>query len=159
MKHLLNILTFIFISVSVFGQTDSTIIGKYSFVERKGIPFKPNEQIGSAHLLSFPDTTIKYSLQLEYNDNAVLQIDTVVNSLGVKPAQKWLGKWEVKNDTLYITFTESSMLWLSIEKEPSLTIEKLTSQINYQFVFQIYNNRIYGVELVNDESKIIYTKE
>ncbi len=158
-------MTFIFISVSVFGQTDSTIIGKYSFVEQKGIHVEPGVSIGNAHVTSYishVDTTIKYSLILDSNYNSTLEIDTTVGIfLGFRPKLKWYGKWEIINDTLLITFTELSTLWpYSVNGEtPTPTIEKMTNQIIFDFLIKTYDNRIYGLELVSDERKITYTKE
>jgi hypothetical protein len=158
-------MTFIFISVSVFGQTDSTIIGKYSFVEEKGIHGEPGVSIGNAHVTSYishVDTTIKYSLLLDSNYNSTLEIDTTVTIfLGFRPKLKWYGKWEIINDTLLITFTELSMLWpFTVNGETTTpTIEKMKSQIIYEFAIKTYDNRIYGLELVNDERTITYIKE
>jgi hypothetical protein len=165
MKHLLNILTFIFISVSVFGQPDSILVGKYSFVEQRGIHVEPGAWISNSHVTSYithADTTIEYSLLLDSNYNSILIIDTTFGIFsGLPPYLKWYGKWEKINDTLLITFTELYTLWpYSFNGEtPTPTIEKMTSQIIFEFVIKTYDNRIYGLELINDEVTIIYTKE
>jgi hypothetical protein len=158
-------LSFIFISVSVFGQTDSTIIGKYNFVERKGIPFEPGDFIGSSHLreyISRVDTTIEYSLLLDSNYNSTLEIDTTVGIfVGFTPKLKWYGKWEIINDTLLITFTElSTQCPFSVNGEATTpTIKKMKSQIILEFLIKTYDSRIYGLELVNDEGTITYIKQ
>lgn len=70
-------------------------------------------------------------------------------------------KWEIIADTLLITFTELSTLWpLTVNGETTTpTIEKMPSQITFEFVIKTYDDRIYGLELVNDEGTITYTKE
>lgn len=142
-------------------KSDSSIIGKYSFVEQKGYPLKPGEIIGSAHLIAFVfDTTIEYSLLIDSNYHSSLEIDTTIGTLkGSKPKLKWYGKWEIINDTLLITFTEVTTLWpISVNGEtPTPTIEKMTSPIIFEFLIKTNENHIYGLELVNDEETTVYT--
>lgn len=165
MKQLFSLLTFIFISSSVTEQTDSVIIGKYTFIEQKGIHGEPGMWVGNNHVtsyVSYVDTTITCSLLLNINHSSVLQIDTAVGLLiGFNPERKWLGKWEIINDTLIIKFYESSTLWpfSGAGEKTNLTIEKMTSQIIFEFVIKTYDNRIYGLELVNDNGTITYKKE
>lgn len=165
MKHAINILTFIFISVSVFGQTDSTIIGKYSFVEQKGYPFEPGELNGSSHLIEYishVDTTIEYTLLLDSNYNSTLEIDTTIGMfIGFRPKLKWYGKWEIINNILLITFTElSTQCPFPVNGEATIpTIIKMTNQIILEFLIKTYDSQIYGLELVNDEGTITYRKQ
>lgn len=149
-----------------FGQSDSLIIGEYTFVEQKGIHVVPGLSDVDFHptsYISHIDITITNSLLLDNNHNAVLQIDTTsAGQFGfIKPELKWHGKWEIINDTLVIKFTASSTLWpfYFVEEKITPTIEKMTNQIIFMFVIKTYNNRIYGLEFVNNESSITYRKE
>lgn len=95
MKQIFNILAFIFISVSVFGQTDSILVGNYSFVEQRGIHVEPGMSIGDLHVTSYishVDTTITYSLLLDSNYKTTLEIDTTFGTfIGFTPKLKWYG--------------------------------------------------------------------
>jgi hypothetical protein len=165
MKRLLNILPFIFISTSLFGQTDSLIIGEYSHVEHKGLHFVPGSSSGDLHWTSYIshiDTIIKHSLLLDTNHRAVLQTDTLFGFFAdFGPKIKLLGHWKRLNDTLHITFSESSTLWqfyVNGEK-PTPMIETLTTQITQKFVLAFYDDRILNLVQVQEEMFCIYTKE
>ena len=161
MNHSFIILIFIFISVSAFGQSDSLIVGKYSFVQEKGIHTVPGAIHGNLHYLPYissVDTTITHSLQLEANYTSILRIDTVVGVKGFSfaPELKWNGKWEIINDTLIVKLTELSTDYSNVHyfgEKPIPTIETMASPISFKFLVEYFDNRIYELVLVNDEDR------
>jgi hypothetical protein len=158
-------------TASAVGQTDSTIIGKYTFVQQKGIHVVPGISYGDFHptsYISHVDTTITKSVQLDSHHNSVLQIDTAVGVTGFNfaPELKWHGKWELINDTLIVKLTELSTYYpntISFDGEKEVPIiENLRDQIVLSFVIKTYDNRIYGIyglELINEEETITYRKQ
>lgn len=164
MKQIFIILTFIFISASAVGQSDSLIAGIYIHVEQRGIHIVSGQSFGDIHptsYISHVDTTITNTISLDINHNVVLQIDTLFGGwTGFVPERKWFGQWQLENDTLYITFSESSTLWPSpTEENPSPIIEKLPIQIVQKFVFELYGNRIHAMMTVQEQLNWIYAKE
>jgi hypothetical protein len=155
-------------TATVVGQADSTIIGKYTFVQEKGIHTMPGAIHGNLHYLPYTfqvDTTITSSLQLESNHNSILYIDTVLSSvIGISfaPELKWNGKWEIINDTLIVKLTELSTDYSNVHyfgEKPIPTIETMASSIIFKFLIEYFNNRIYELSLVNDEDRITYIKQ
>jgi hypothetical protein len=165
MKHSFIIPIFIFISVSLFGQPDSLIIGEYSRVEHKGLHFVPGSSSGDLHWTSYIshiDTIITHSLLLDTNHKAVLRTDTLFGVFAdFGPKIKLLGQWKLLNDTLHITFSELLTLWpiLVNGEKPTPMIETLTTQITQKFVLEFYDARILNLVLLQEELFCIYTKE
>lgn len=154
-------------TATVVGQTDSTITGKYTFVQEKGIHTYPGAIHGNLHYLPYTfqvDTTITSSLQLELNHNSILHIDTVFSAVGFSfaPELKWNGKWEILNDTLIVELTELFTDYSNVHyfgEKPITTIETMASPIIFKFRIEYFDNRIYELILESDESTITYTKE
>lgn len=153
-------------TATAIGQADSAIIGKYTFVQEKGIHTMPGAIHGNLHYLPYTfqvDTTITSSLQLESNHNSILHIDTVLITIGISfsPELKWIGKWEIINDTLFVKLTELSTDYSNVHyfgEKPIPTIETMASPIIFKFLIEYFDNRIYELLLVLDEDRITYIK-
>jgi hypothetical protein len=170
MKQLFHILPFILIATSIIGQTDSLICGEYTCVEEKGLHYVPGFTlqlldgtfVSGTPYVSHVDTTITHELSLELNHNVVLQIDTLVGAISflIVPERKLLGQWQLENDTLYMTFSETLTSWpfYQISKAPTPIIEKLPAQITQKLVIESYDNQLYRLVMIQEELIRIYVK-
>lgn len=157
MKYLLYIL-FILSNLSASSQIDSLIRKEYAYVEEIGVDYFSDGAGGIVATVA--DTTLTYTLKLENDYIATLQIDTMIGVFsGFHPDYSWLGKWSTNNDTLYVEFTKFTTLYhftLNGEK-PKPEIVELPSSIIKRFIIGHNYQRkgIYSVTEIREDDKLI----
>jgi hypothetical protein len=158
---------FLFFSTLVLGtcfaQTDTALVGKYVSVEQRGLHTYPGATVGDLHYLPYTyqvDTTITKTISLDENHQVCLQLDTavLVGFHGTKYGL--LGKWELVNDTIQLTFTESSVLYpFSLDgKEPQAFFNNLVAPITSLFSIYWTDDKIYRLDLLSHDRSEVYVK-
>jgi hypothetical protein len=151
MKQIFNILLFVLLTATTFGQTDSLISGNYEFLEQKGVHVF--DQFGTQQV--YCDTLVVITLYLDTNHIAYFRNDTIINPFSHIPPEfikTIYGKWSVENDTLQIHLLEYSISKLTFEEGQIIQKEKLSIPIIQKYSYSMIDEiPIKELVLINEE--------
>lgn len=152
MKHIFNILLFVFMTATVVGQTDSLISGSYEFLAPKSLHYYTDER-GNQQV--YCDTLVVITLFLDTNHTAYFRNDTVTNPYShfLPESIKTLnGKWSLENDTLQLHLTEYSVAKIVVMDDQVAVKEKLSIPIVQKYSFSMINEiPVKELRLINEE--------
>lgn len=133
MKKLIISKTYFFLLFAVAAQRNETIPGEYLFSEKIGVHSDGvPTTVGNNNYLPrdpYADTAVFHKLCLNSTHGAFLERDTSFSNLYTSySAYHWIGNWELKGDSLLVTFDNLAAFYpFSISGTSStIIVEKLS---------------------------------